>query len=132
MSSCKIWCLVGGRGQKFQNLYKKFWFLRGNFHPDPRSLEGIFKIPEQAMGIWLKIPDQKPEFRIYFFIGHYNFTQCFACKTTLSANLTLKCNMHSSFYNLNHLRFLNLIVFYISTFSHLLTFYTPETHERAH
>ena len=93
--------------------------------------EGISKTPEQAMGIWLKIPDQKPEFRIYFFIAHYNFTQCFACKTTYSANFTLKCNMHSSIHNLNHLRFLNLILFYISTFSHLLTFYTPETQERA-
>ena len=72
--------------------------------------EGIFKIPEQAMGIWLKIPDQKPEFRIYFFIAQYNFTQCFACKTTYSANFTLKCNMHSSIHNLNHLRFLNLIL----------------------
>ena len=40
--------------------------------------EGIFKIPEQAMGICLKIPDQKPEFRIYFFDGLYNSTQCFA------------------------------------------------------
>ena len=38
--------MVKKKNTQTLNLYKKFWFLRGNFHPDPRSLEGILKIPE--------------------------------------------------------------------------------------
>ena len=33
-------------GSCLKDLYRKFWFLRGDFHPDPRSSEGTLKIPE--------------------------------------------------------------------------------------
>ena len=62
----------------YKKIYTKFWFLFGNFQPDPHRLfgdfenplgqhavpSGIFKIPLRAQGIWVKIPSQKPEFSI--------------------------------------------------------------------
>ena len=92
-------------------LYRKFGLLRGDFSPDPRSPEGIlkipevstpcpragaearghgvlpegiFKIPERAMGILVKIPEQKPEFCVYFFYIYIytNIRQCLIDKIT--------------------------------------------------
>ena len=82
-----------------KNLYRKFWSLGGDFHPDPLSQEenlkilegtticpsGISKSPIGAKGIWLKIHDQKPEFCTYFFLTSvwYTGTAAVACDTSI-------------------------------------------------
>ena len=41
-----IMCVANRDNLLFQNLYRKLWFLWGDFHPDPLSPEGILKFPE--------------------------------------------------------------------------------------
>ena len=97
------------------NLYRKFWFLGGDFHPDPRSPEGILKIPEGTAccprgfskspnGRWGSggIPDQKPEFCAYFFHVHnINITKCLQI-TTYHTHI----NLHAvdSLYRILHIQ----------------------------
>ena len=93
---------------EIRNFYKKFWFLRGNFHPDPRSLEGILKIPEGTACCprgFSKSPNRRWGSGWKFTIINQNFvyiflcpTQCFACKTTYTGKLTLDvtCTLYSA------------------------------------
>ena len=70
-------------------LYWKSWFFRGDFTSDPLEpgwdfenprgnavlLQGIFKIPERAMGIWAKYPIKNTNFvHIFSPVSHQNNT----------------------------------------------------------